>query len=89
MIQDIKQNQVLSAIDAIFRKGLKSKFTETYIHSVKKEAEIVAKYLNIESEQDSVLWGMLLGMGVQSNSSIDIDTLSQYLNVPVLQAFQL
>lgn len=90
MIQDIKENQVLSAIDTIFRKGHKSKFSETYIHSVEKEAEIVAKYLNIESQhQDCLLWGMLLGMGVQSNSSIDIDTLSQYLNVPVLQAFQL
>lgn len=90
MIQDAKENSVLSAVDKIFQKGHKSKFSETYIQSLKKEAEIVSKYLNIESEpQQSLLWGMLLGMGVQSNSSIDIDTLSQYLNVPVLQAFQL
>lgn len=90
MLQDIKDNNVLSAINKIFQRGHKSKFADTYVQSLKKEAEIVSTYLNLESEQaeQSLLWGMILGMGVQSNSSIDIDTLSQYLNVPVLQAFQ-
>lgn len=88
MIQDIKENQVLSAVDVIFQKGHKSKFSESFQHSVSKEAQVICEYLGIDSVQQALCFAMLLGMGVQSNSALDIDTFSQYLNVSVLRAFQ-
>jgi hypothetical protein len=88
MIQDVKENQVLSAVDVIFQKGHKSKFTESFQQSVSKEAQILCEYLGIDSAQQALCFAMLLGMGVQSNSSLDIDSFSQYLNVSVLRAFQ-
>ena len=88
MNQDVKENQVIKAIDIVFQRGHKSKFSESFQKSVTKEAKIISQYLGIESETQALFWAMLFGMGIQCNSSLDIDTFSQYLNVSVLRAFQ-
>lgn len=88
MQQEIKENPVLSAVDIIFQRGHKSKFSEQFQKSVSKEAQVICEYLGIDSAQQALCFAMLLGMGVQSNSSLDIDSFSQYLNVSVLRAFQ-
>jgi len=88
MIQDIKENPVLSAIDIVFQKGHKSKFCAQFQKSVLKEAQVIADYLGIESLNQAMTFAMLLGMGVQANSALDIDQFSNYLNVSVLRAFQ-
>jgi AAA+ superfamily predicted ATPase len=88
MIQDILENPVLSAVDTIFSKGHRSKFSDTYQKSVLKEAQVICDYLGIDSLNQAMAWGMLFGMGVQSNSALDIDQFSNYLNVTVIRAFQ-
>jgi len=88
MQQEIKENPVLSAVDIIFTKGQKSKFTESFQQSVSKEAQIICEYLGIDSEAQALCWAMLFGMGIQANSALDIDNFSNYLNVSVLRAFQ-
>jgi hypothetical protein len=47
MQQEIKENPVLSAVDIIFTKGQKSKFTESFQQSVSKEAQIICEYLGM------------------------------------------
>jgi hypothetical protein len=88
MQQEIKENPVLSAVDIIFTKGQKSKFTESFQQSVSKEAQVICEYLGIDSEAQALCWAMLFGMGIQANSALDIDNFSNYLNVSVLRAFQ-
>ena len=88
MNSELEGNQVIKAIDIIFQKGHKSKFSESFQNSVSKEAQVICEYLGIESETQSLFWAMLFGMGVQSNSSIDLDAFSLYLNTTVLRVFQ-
>ena len=88
MNTELEGNQVIKAIDIIFQKGHKSKFSESFQSSVSKEAQVICEYLGIESETQSLFWAMLFGMGVQSNSSIDLDAFSLYLNTTVLRVFQ-
>lgn len=84
-MQDIQQNQVLSAIDTIFQKGHKSKFSESFQKSVTKETEIVKDYLGISEARQAMFWSMLFSMCIQSNSSIDLDMFSNYLNTTILR----
>ena len=42
MNQDVKENQVITAIDIIFQKGHNSKFSESFQKSVTKEAKIIS-----------------------------------------------
>jgi broad-specificity NMP kinase len=89
MNQDVKENQVIKAIDNIFQKGHKSKFSESFQKSVSKEAQVICEYLGINSENQAICFGILFGMSIQKNSSIDFDDLSSYLNTSVLRVFLL
>lgn len=85
MIQDIQGNQVLSAIDTIFQKGHKSKFSESFQKSVAKETEIVKEYLGVSESRQAIFWAQIFSMCIQSNSSIDLDMFSNYLNTTILR----
>ena len=90
MNSELEENPVIKAIDSVFTKGQKSKFSETFQNSVSKEAQVICEYLGIESKEknQALFWAMLFGMGIQSNSSIDLDAFSLYLNTTVLRVFQ-
>jgi len=47
-------NKILKCIDEISEKGLKSKFSEEFQKSVVKQAKVVAEYLGITSERQSI-----------------------------------
>lgn len=87
MNQKSEENQVIQAIDNIFQKSNKSKFTEQFQKSVSKESQIVGQYLGIESSTQVILWSIIFSMSIQKNSTIDVDDFSVYLNISVLRAF--
>lgn len=87
MIQDIKENPVLSSIDAVFQKCHKCKLSSSITHTISNETQLIKNYLGIESDRQAMFWAMLFGMTIQSNSSIDLDTFSNYLNTTVLRVF--
>ena len=90
MNTELEGNQVIKAIDTVFTKGQKSKFSESFQNSVSKEAQVICEYLGIDLKEknQAIFWAMLFGMGIQSNSSIDLDAFSMYLNTTVLRVFQ-
>jgi hypothetical protein len=90
MNTELEGNQVIKAIDSVFTKGQKSKFSESFQNSVSKEAQVICEYLGIDLKEknQAIFWAMLFGMGIQSNSSIDLDAFSMYLNTTVLRVFQ-
>ena len=65
MNQDVQENQVIKAIDIVFQRGQKSKFSESFQKSVTKETNIISQYLGIESETQALFWAMLFGMAIQ------------------------
>ncbi|MEI7491324.1 MAG: ATP-binding protein [Bacteroidota bacterium] len=87
MSQEIEGNQVIKAIDTIYQKGNKSKFSPHFQQSVAKESKIICEYLGIESTTQSIFWAILFSMSIEKNSSIDIDDFSMYLGITVLRVF--
>ena len=80
-------NKILKCIDEISEKGLKSKFSEEFQKSVVKQAKIVAEYLGINSERQSIWFAILFSMSLQ-RSAIDLEDISRYLNTTVLKILQ-
>lgn len=80
-------NKILKCIDEISEKGLKSKFSEEFQKSVIKQAKIVAEYLGITSERQSIWFAILFSMSLQ-RSAIDLEDISRYLSTTVLKILQ-
>lgn len=87
MNQKSEENQVIQAIDTIYRKSNKSQFSDQLQKAVLKESQIVGQYLGIESSTQVILWSIIFSMSIQKNSTIDVDDFSVYLNISVLRAF--
>ena len=87
MNEDFKENEVIKAIDTIYQRGNKSKFSPHFQQSVAKESKIICEYLGIESTTQSIFWAILFSMSIEKNSSIDIDDFSMYLGITVLRVF--
>jgi len=81
------QNTLLEAIDKIFQKGHKSRYSDSFQRAVLKETEIIKKYLGITEARQANLWAISFGMCVQCNSSIELDMLSNYLDSTILRVF--
>jgi hypothetical protein len=80
-------NKILKCIDDISEKGLKSKLSEEFQKSVAKQAKVVAEYLGITSERQSIWFAILFSMSLQ-RSAIDLEDISRYLNTTVLKILQ-
>jgi hypothetical protein len=84
---DQEINKILKCIDEISEKGIKSKFSEEFQISVGKQAKVVAEYLGITSERQSIWFAILFSMSLQ-RSAIDLEYISRYLNTTVLEILQ-
>jgi len=83
MDQEKEANQVIENIDLITRKAHRSKFSDTFQNAISRPAQVVATYLGIKSERQSIIFSILFTLSL-SRTNVDLEDLTNFLECSIL-----
>ncbi|MCK9421834.1 MAG: hypothetical protein M0Q38_04495 [Bacteroidales bacterium] len=83
MDQEKEANQLIENIDLITHKAHRSKFSDTFQKALSRPAQIVAAYLKIKSERQSIIFSILFSLSL-FRINVDLDDLTTFLGCSIL-----